>query len=110
MPFSPVSYISNVDGAGNSVKAEKTAAIAGNAASTTVVKAAPGRLINALVTVAGTSTATTIYDNTAGSGTILALIPANTAVGTQITIDMPAANGITVVQGASSVGFTLGYN
>lgn len=111
MPYSPKSAYSIYDDAGNSVKAEKTASIAANAASTTIVKGAPGRVVNALVTVAGTSTATTIYDNaSAGSGTVLALIPANTAVGTQITIDMPAANGITVVQGASSVGFTLGYS
>jgi hypothetical protein len=111
MSRSPVNAQASYDDAGNSVKAEKTAAIAGNAAATIVVKATPGRVINALVTVAGTTTATTIYDNAgAGSGTILALIPAATAVGTQITIDMPAANGITVVQGASSVGFTLGYN
>jgi hypothetical protein len=110
MPISPKSAYSIYDDAGNSVKAERTAAIAGNAASTTVVKNAPGRLVNALVTAAGTSTATTIYDNNAGSGTILAVIPAATAVGTQITIDMPAANGITVVQGASSVGLTIGYS
>ncbi len=110
MPFSPVGFISNVDGDGNSVKAERTAAIAGNAASTTVVKNGSGRVVNILVTVAGSSTVGTIYDNTAGSGTVLAIVPAAATVGTQITVDMPAAIGITVVQGATSPGITIGYN
>ena len=110
MPFSPVSYIANVDADGNSIKAEKTAAIPVTAA-TTVVKAAPGRLVNAVVTTAGTSSDNaTIYDNTAGSGTILAIILGGTAVGTQITIDMPAANGITVVNVSGGPAFTLGYS
>lgn len=110
MPFSPVGYISNVDGSGNSIRAERTAAIATGAA-TTAVKGAPGRVVNAVVTTAGTSTNNaTIYDNTAGSGTILAVILGGTAVGTQITIDMPANTGITVVNVASGPAFTLGYN
>jgi len=110
MPFSPKSAYSIYDDAGNSVKAEKTAAIAAGA-GTTVVKAAPGRVVNALVTTAGTSTDNaTVYDNTAGSGTILAVILGGTAVGTQITIDMPAGTGITVVNVASGPAFTLGFS
>jgi hypothetical protein len=111
MPFSPAGYISNVDGAGNSVKAERTAAIAAGAA-TIVVKGAPGRVITAVITTAGTSTDNaTIYDNTAGSGTILAVIPGGTyTVGQQVTIDLPAAIGITVVNVASGPAFTLGYS
>ena len=110
MPFSPKSAYSIYDDAGNSVKAEKTAAIAAGA-GTTVVKAAPGRVVNALVTTAGTSTDNaTVYDNTAGSGTILAVILGGTAVGTQITIDMPAWTGITVVNVASGPAFTLGFS
>lgn len=110
MPFSPVSYISNVDGSGNSTKAEQTAAIAAGA-GTTVVKGASGRVVNALVTTAGTSTDNaTVYDNTAGSGTILAVIPGGGTVGAQIAIDMPAANGITVVNVSGGPAFTLGYS
>jgi hypothetical protein len=110
MPFSPKSAYSIYDDAGNSVKAEATAAIAAGA-GTSVVKAAPGRVVNALVTTAGTSTDNaTIYDNTAGSGTILAIIPGGGSVGAQITIDMPAANGITVVNVSGGPAFTLGYN
>jgi hypothetical protein len=111
MPFSPKSAYSIYDDAGNSVKAERTAAIAAGAA-TTVVKGAPGRVINAVVTTAGTSTDNaTIYDNTAGSGTILAVIPGGTyTVGQNVSIDMPAQNGITVVNVASGPAFTLGYS
>lgn len=108
MPFSPVTYNSNVDGAGNSTKAERTAAIAAGAGTTTV-KGAPGRVVNALVTTAGTATDNaTITDGP--SGTTLAIILGGTAVGTQITIDMPAQVGIVVVNVASGPGFTLGYN
>jgi hypothetical protein len=110
MSFSPVSYIANTDLAGNSVRAEHTASIAANAASTTVVKNGSGRVVNILVTVAGSATVGTIYDNTAGSGTVLAIVPAAATVGTQITVDMPAGIGITVVQGATSPGITVGYS
>lgn len=111
MPMSPVSYTSSVDAAGNSTKAEKTAAIAA-AAGTQTIKAAPGRVVNILVTAAGTaSDNATIYDNAAaGSGTILAIVPGGGSVGAQIAVDMPAANGITVVNVASGPGFTIGYN
>jgi hypothetical protein len=110
MSFSPVSYISNVDGAGNSTKAEKTAPITA-AAGTTSVKGGPGRVINAIVTTAGTSSDNAIvYDNTAGSGTILAVIPGGGTVGQQYPIDLPANVGITVVNVASGPAFTLGYN
>lgn len=108
MPRSPVSAYAIYDDAGNSVKAEKTAAIAAGAGTTTV-KGAPGRVVNAVVTAAGTATDNaTITDG--ASGTTLAIILGGTAVGTQITIDMPAAAGIVVVNVASGPGFTLGYS
>jgi hypothetical protein len=110
MPFSPVSYISNVDQAGNSTKAERTAPIA-SAAATTVVKNAPGRVINATITTAGSGgDNATIYDNNAGSGTILAVIAGGGTVGAQQSIDLPAGIGITVVNVGSGPAFTLGYN
>jgi hypothetical protein len=87
-----------------------TAAIAAGA-STTAIKAAPGRVCRAVVTTAGTATDNiTIYDNaSAGSGTILAIIPGGTAVGTVIDIQMPAANGIYAVNVASGPAVTLSY-
>ena len=111
MTFSPVSYISNTDAAGNSVKAEKTYAVPAGAGTYTVKAAGPGRVISATITTAGTSSDNaTIYDNTAGSGTILAVIAGGGTVGAQQVIDLPAAIGITVVNVASGPAFTLGYN
>ena len=112
MPKVPVSAYAVYDDAGNSVKAELAAAIAASA-GTTIVKAAPGRLVNVVITTAGTSSDNaTIYDNaSAGSGKILAVIPGGTTLtGAQVVIDLPAANGITVVNVASGPAFTIGYN
>jgi hypothetical protein len=104
----PLTFNTDTDSAGNSIYAEKTAAIVTGAA-TVAVKNAPGRVINALVTAAGTGgDNATITDG--ASGTILAVILGSAAVGTQITIQMPAANSIVVVNVASGPAFTLGYN
>lgn len=108
MPLVPSSAYSIYDAAGNSVKAEKTFAVAAGAGTYTV-KNAPGRVVNAVVTTAGTaSDNATITDGP--SGTILAVIPGGGSVGAQITIDMPAAVSIVVVNVASGPAFTLGYN
>lgn len=112
MSRAPVNAQASYDDAGNSVKAEKTAAIA-VAAATTVIKAAPGRVVSALVTTAGSGAGDNaiIYDNaSAGSGTILAVISGAAAVAAQVSIDLPAANGITVVNVSNGPAFTLGYN
>lgn len=87
-----------------------TAAIAASA-GTTVVKATAGRLCKAVVTTAGTATDNiTVYDNaTTGSGTILAIIPGGTTVGTVYDLQMPAANGITAVNVASGPAVTLSF-
>jgi hypothetical protein len=108
---SPVSAYTIYDDAGNSVKAELTKAIATGVA-TTVVKSASGRLVNVVITTAGTGTDNaTIYDNTAGSGAILAVIPGGTTLtGGQVAIDLPCANGITVVNVSGGPAFTLGYS
>lgn len=108
MPYSPVSAHFDVDAAGNSVVAEKAAAIATGAATTTV-KNAPGRVINALVTTAGTGGDNATVTDGPG-GTLLAVILGSAAVGAQVPISMPAAIGITVVNVASGPAFTLGYN
>ena len=103
-----MSWYAIFDDAGNSVKAEKTAAIATGSATTTV-KNAPGRVVNALVTTAGTGgDNATITDG--ASGTVLAVILGSATVGTQVTIDLPAAVSIVVVNVASGPAFTLGYN
>ena len=89
-----------------------TAAIASGTNSDTVVKASAGRLCRITVTaLAGTTTGTTaIYDNASGhTGTVLAVVPNNTAVGTFVDVQMPAANGITVNGGANSPAMTISY-
>ena len=109
---SPVSAYTVYDDAGNSVKAELTKAIATGVA-TTVVKGGSGRLVNVVITSAGTSSDNlTIYDNaSAGSGAILAVIPGGTTLtGAQVTIDLPAANGITVVNVSGGPAVTIGYS
>lgn len=108
--FAPLSYTASVDTVGNPKDPTFTAAIAAGA-GTTVVKNAPGRVATITVTTAGTSTDNGIvYDNTAGSGTILAVVAGGTAVGTILTVNLPAAIGITVVNVASGPAFTVGFS
>lgn len=111
MGFAPITFQAQVDTAGNPKDPTATAAIAAGA-STTVVKAAPGRVATITVTSAGTATDNGIvYDSaSAGSGTILAIIPGGTAVGTILNINMPAANGITAVNVANGPAFTIGFS
>lgn len=89
-----------------------TTAVASGTASDTAIKASPGRLCRIAITAAaGTTTGTTpIYDNASGhTGTILVVVPNNTAVGTIIDVQMPAAVGITVNGGANSPGMTIAF-
>lgn len=99
------------DDRGHGVLASGTSAIAAGA-GTTVVKASPGRLIKAVITTAGTSTDNiTIYDNaSAGSGTVLGVIAGGGTVGTMVTFDLPALNGITAVNVASGPAVTIGFS
>lgn len=73
------------------------------ASGVVVVKAAPGRLCRVLVTTTTTAAqAITIFDNaSAGSGTIIGLIPGGTVAGTILDFSMPAALGITIGSNAS---------
>lgn len=65
-----------------------------------VVKAAAGRLVKVIVTVAGSGGTLTVYDNaSAASGTILYSVAGTTALGTIADLDIPAANGIYVSPG-----------
>lgn len=73
------------------------------AAGVVVIKAAPGRLCQVLVTTTTTaSQAVTFYDNaTAGSGTVIGVIPGSATAGTVYTFLMPANNGIIIGTNAS---------
>jgi hypothetical protein len=112
MPFSPTVYQAQTDTLGNSVEPTGSTAIAAGA-STTIIKGAPGRVCRFIITTAGTSSDNAvIYDNaTAGSGTILGVIPGGTTLtGAQVNVGMTAVNGITVVNVASGPAFTIGFS
>lgn len=68
-------------------------------ATTTVVKSAAGVLNRIIVEVALTGTAT-VYDNTAGSGTIVLILPIGTPAGVY-AVAIPLATGCTVVTSAA---------
>lgn len=87
-----------------------TATVVITASSAGAVKASAGRLCRVLTTSAATA-AVNIYDNTnAASGTIIATVPASTAVGTVFNVQAPAANGIYVGGGAGTPGLTVFYS
>lgn len=80
------------------MKAEDTAYIA--TATTTTVKAFAGHLHSITVTETAAGTIT-VYDNTAGSGTIIALLKASIAEGTY-EINAPFGTGLTIVTAGAS--------
>lgn len=83
--------------------------------ATTVIKASPGKLCRAVITAAGTTGDTPIYDNaSAGSGTKIGVVPGTTTDPTAVpgkvfSFDMPALVGITAVGPASSPAFTVSF-
>ena len=80
-----------------------TAVTAAQVQAGQLIKGAAGRLCRVLVTTATTaSQAITFYDNaSAGSGTIVGIIPGSTAAGTITDFEMPCANGIYIGANAS---------
>jgi len=95
-------------------------AVVAAGAGTTVIKRGPGInglgiICRVIITTAGTTGNTTIYDSaSAGSGIVLAVIPGTTAsasavIGYVISVDMPYANGLVAVGAANSPGFTVSF-
>lgn len=72
-------------------------------AGVVVVKASQGRLCRVVVTTATTAAQNiTFFDNaSAGSGTIIGIVPGGTAAGTMFDFGLPAVSGITIGQNAS---------
>lgn len=86
-----------------------TVAIASGTATDTVVKATPGRLCRVLVTTTNTNPMT-IWDNASGhTGTIIGAFAASPTVGTVVSFEMPAANGITVQGNAANPAVTISF-
>jgi hypothetical protein len=77
--------------------------------STTTIKRGPGRVCRISITAAGTA-GFTIFDNTAGSGSVLYASPTATSVGQIIDLQVPAQIGITVANVASGPAFTISFN
>ena len=100
----------NVDGFGNAYitnGGKNATAIAAGTAADTVIKATPGRLCRILVTTLGTNPMQ-VFDNASGhTGTIIGALAASAPVGTQLDLQMPAANGITVFGNASNPAVTI---
>lgn len=68
-----------------------------NSNTTTVVKAAPGQLYSIVINQKGTSgNLATIYDNTAGSGTVIGVLDTTSVVG-EIAYNVGLTNGLTIV-------------
>ena len=81
--------------------------VAATTATDTVIKASAGRLCSVQVIVTG-SNPMAIYDNaTAGSGTVLAQLPASPTVGTIYQFLIPSVNGITVKGSATNPGVNI---
>lgn len=103
--------VAGVDAAHNALVSDGgTGTIVVTASSSAVIKAAAGRLCRILTT--GTATATAfVYDSTnAASGTIIGSIPATTAIGTMINIQMPAAHGIYFGGASGTPGVTVSFS
>lgn len=82
---------------------------ASEAASTSdqVASAQPGQLVRVVVLAAGTAP-TQIFDNaTAGSGKLIATIPASPTVGAVYPLAIPVVNGITVKGVANTSGLLV---
>jgi hypothetical protein len=100
-PVTQATLISGEDQTNDLIKVEQRYSYSRiNTATTTVVKNAPGFLqsINVLATAAGTIT---VYDNTAGSGTVIAVLKAGINEGTY-TFNVECLTGITIITAGAS--------
>jgi hypothetical protein len=86
--------------ANDEVKIAPSKSVYISSGATTVVKTGGGRLIRVSITETAAGTIT-IYDNTAGSGTVLAAFKASVVEGTY-EFNLPFATGLTIVTGAAS--------
>lgn len=108
MPSNPV--VTLVDDNGASVFGSFIATIPVGAA-TIPIAPRKGRLVRAVVTTAAAGGAVTFFDNSsAGSGTVLAIVPGTAALGAVFDLQMPVMNGITAVAAASAAALTVSYS
>lgn len=80
---------------------------AGGGAAAVVVKASPGRLCRVLVTATGSANLL-FYDNaSAGTGTVIGVVPSTAVLGQTFDIQAPAVNGIVAEQASGSPACTV---
>lgn len=77
-------------------------------ATTTVIKTGSGVLHTITVGTGGASSVATVYDNTAGSGTVIAVL--STAAQASLTLDVGFSTGLTVVTATGTpADITISY-
>lgn len=105
----PVPATIVVDGNGVPIIPTATTEIAaGTSTSSTVVRTGAGRLGRVLITTAGAA-ALTFHDGIDSTGTVIAVVPADTTVGTTLAFNTPAMTGITAAVVDGTPGVTLSY-
>jgi hypothetical protein len=101
--YTPGSVGEGLVGRGSS-RADVPAGTAGFA-----IKNAPGRLCTVVLLAANGANPITFYDNTAGSGAVLFVVPASTTQ-TVFIVDTPANIGIFAVGGAGTAACAVSFS
>lgn len=78
-------------------------------AATTVIKSGAGFLHTFIINTKGAAATATIYDNTAGSGTVIAIVDLTGVSGTGTTYDVAFLTGLTVVTTGTLSDITVSY-
>jgi len=79
-------------------------------AATTTIKSGAGALHTLNINTKGTTSTATIYDNTAASGTVIAIVDtAGAASGTSMFYDVAFSTGLTIVTTGTLSDITVGY-
>lgn len=89
--------------------ANAATAVAASTGTDTVIKGSKGILVSALVTAAGTTDMEIYNHASAGSGTMIGIIPANAPKGSLFRFQMPASAGITVKGNSGNPGVTISH-
>lgn len=84
------------------------ALVAATTATDTVIKSAGGGVLGKITVTTTGANPMQIYDNaTAGSGALIASLPASPTLGQIFAFDIPVVNGITIKGSATNPGVTV---
>lgn len=82
--------------------------VAATVGTDTVIKSAGGGVLGKVIVTVTGANPMQFYDNgTAGSGALIASLPASPALGTVFAFDIPVLNGITIKGSATNPGVTV---